>query len=666
MDEKEKGCWENLDKSLKNLAWALRLCNKLADNFGEKVSIVASSCIEVEKYMVLIISHRGKSLDNKRKRVGVRGMRDILFGDDARPVSTNDSPVMCKLKDKEEARVFGVRIFERFSEVLRGISNLPRGGFLWIGSSALTKRTQGLFKDASVLLSNFVKSCKSYLGKNKVSDDNLDAKFNEYQKPIIKNIGEQIFDNNPKKIDIKDGDGKPNENFGAEGNNKPNINDNELKNNPKKDDEIMGNPQPQERPNENVGEKIGDNPKKIDVRDGDGKPNENFGAEGNNKPNINDNEFKNNPKKDGNVMGDPQSQERPNENVGEQILGNDPKKSVGEEAKMINDMTIEKFRELKQKVKKMREKGNKKRAIEMKRKEEEEKREEEKRKREEEKRKREMENERLLLEKKRKREILDGLLDAFDSDMCLKIGNFRLFAVTDSHNKVKLFSDYYRGPFRFVCGDKKYEFLICGKVSDEVQSKESGKIVSDKGKFDGPKIIGELNRWSNNGKDVIVVEGTEEYQNERKNRAAIKIGKALRGYHDREKAKRLEWQKEDKEKRELVERLVGYYKNQNSDVANNTLRSWPLVTDYEAIESWGSKKYFGYYEGHFMINREDWEFVGKSDDYRNCTYYIYVYNQKCKNYRTGEDFDGPAIIEKLNKYSGNGKHVIRVDKSEGN
>lgn len=222
--------------------------------------------------------------------------------------------------------------------------------------------------------------------------------------------------------------------------------------------------------------------------------------------------------------------------------------------------------------------------------------------------------------------------------------------------------DCYDGEFKVSVHlhGTKYEYREIYVYNQKCKNCGDGKD------FDGPEIIRKLSEWSNNGQDTIVVEGTEEYQNERKNRAAIKIGKALRGYHDRKKAKRLEWQKEDKEKRELVERLVGYYKNQNSDVANNTLRSWPLVTDYEAIESWGNKKYFDYYKGHFMINREDWEFVGKSDDYRNYTYYIYVYNQKCKNYRTGEDFDGPAIIEKLNEYSGHRKHVIRVDKSKGN
>lgn len=92
---------------------------------------------------------------------------------------------------------------------------------------------------------------------------------------------------------------------------------------------------------------------------------------------------------------------------------------------------------------------------------------------------------------------------------------------------------------------------------------------------------------------------------------------------------------------------------------------WPLIIDVGTIRSWGNNKdYSKYYESCFMINREDWEFVGKNDDYRDYTHCIYVYNQKCKNYRTREDFDGPAIINKLDKYSGWGKHVIRVDKSE--
>ena len=93
--------------------------------------------------------------------------------------------------------------------------------------------------------------------------------------------------------------------------------------------------------------------------------------------------------------------------------------------------------------------------------------------------------------------------------------------------------------------------------------------------------------------------------------------------------------------------LGGCYEDQNEHVVSGAAKYWPLVTDMSAIEKWwgGSDNYVG----EFLV-----EYSGKE-------YSIYVYNQKCKDYNTKKDFDGPEIVKKLDKWSNNRKGVIVVE-----
>ena len=119
--DNEKTLWGKLDKNLEGVP------NKCANLDG-----LLEACNDVLSNMREIIRGR-KDLANKKPGVGVRGMKDIL----------------------SEAHLLGENVkvdgedFGNFCRCLGAISQLPRGGFLWIGSSALSKRTQGLCKEAA-------------------------------------------------------------------------------------------------------------------------------------------------------------------------------------------------------------------------------------------------------------------------------------------------------------------------------------------------------------------------------------------------------------------------------------------------------------------------------------------------------------------------------------
>lgn len=141
---KEKELWSKLN---------LELGRSFDCVYG--VAGVLKKCNKVLTLMREIIKSRGKGLDKNKAGVGVRGMRDIL----------------------SEAHLLGENVevnanedFSAFCRCLKAISRLPRGGFLWMGSSALSKKTQEL--------------CLEFMGtsKDKFYAENikeLKAKMNE-------------------------------------------------------------------------------------------------------------------------------------------------------------------------------------------------------------------------------------------------------------------------------------------------------------------------------------------------------------------------------------------------------------------------------------------------------------------------------------------------------
>ena len=103
------------------------------------VAGVLKKCNEVLNLMRKIIKSRGKGLDKNKAGVGVRGMRDILSGQGAK-FKCGCSSTVYFLRGTEVSD----ENFDSFCGCLKAISKLSRGGFLWMGSSALSKKTQEL------------------------------------------------------------------------------------------------------------------------------------------------------------------------------------------------------------------------------------------------------------------------------------------------------------------------------------------------------------------------------------------------------------------------------------------------------------------------------------------------------------------------------------------
>ena len=140
----EKDLWRELDKNLRD---ALGECKDLNGLFGACSAVLGSMC--------KIIGGR-KDLDNKKPGVGVRGMKDILSGNGDKCNCGSKIKFLSKDGEPISDGVNEVN-FGNFCECLEAISKLSRGGFLWIGSSALSKTTQRLCKDFEAKAGNLFK-----------------------------------------------------------------------------------------------------------------------------------------------------------------------------------------------------------------------------------------------------------------------------------------------------------------------------------------------------------------------------------------------------------------------------------------------------------------------------------------------------------------------------